>query len=351
MSDNRTRTRAAYGGPQDEKEVVVTIDRRLLVGVALVAVFGVALAVGLLANRDGAPATVADAGANAAGGGAGAAQAPVSELAAAGGESGARATAQALGLPTSVTIIGGDSGAVIQQEAPAAATPAPAGGIADAPDLVQDMATAMPDNAHEIDLDTVASDRLKSVVGAWPPDVLAGINDPNLAAEYRPFRVEDVTEPIKGGPRLAVKDLSLVWTYNFGDVKRTDSVKRDFVVKNVGDKDLIISRVYTGCGCTTTKIGDIPIDGAGNLPSPLTLKPGQEIPFTVEFDARLAHEQGSQAKFIQIFSNDDTKAVFDDAAPDLTHETRFRIVVRPVDGALEVPSDDAKKASEAGKTK
>ncbi|MEO8083552.1 MAG: DUF1573 domain-containing protein [Ardenticatenales bacterium] len=344
MSENRTRNRAAYGGPQDEKEVVVTIDRRVLLGVALIAVLGVALAVGVMAGRGAAPATLADASA---GEGNAAAVATTDPYSSGKSDVELRATADALGLKGAQIVGGSDGEGIIRREPVAAATAAP-GGLASAPDIVRDMATSMPDSAVEIDPSTVASDRLRDVVGAWPPDVLAGISDPNLAAEYRPFRVEDVTEPLTGGPRLAVQDLSPVWTYNFGDVKRDASVKRDFVVKNVGDKDLIIGRVYTGCGCTTTRIGDIPIDGAGNLPSPLTLKPGEQIPFTVEFDARLAHEQGSQAKFIQIFSNDDTKVVFDDAAPELTHETRFRIVVRPVDGAIEVPSDDVKHANEAG---
>ncbi|MFN8423660.1 MAG: hypothetical protein U0470_09885 [Anaerolineae bacterium] len=214
---------------------------------------------------------------------------------------------------------------------------------------MQDMATAMPGNAQEIDLDTVASDRLKNVVGAWPPDVLAGINDPNLAAEYRPFRVEDVTEPIKGGPRLAVKDLSLVWTYNFGDVKRTDSVKRDFVVKNVGDKDLKISASTPAAAARRRR------SATSRSTAPATCRRRSHSSrarrsFTVEFDARLAHEQGSR-----------------EVHPDLLerrHEGGLRRRRARADARDALPHrraprgrrdrsafDDAKKAGGAGATK
>lgn len=326
MTQNRSRSRAAYGGPDDEKEVVVTVDRRLLLGVALLAVFGIAVGVGLVANRRGSPPSAATAGA---------AATPAGPQMPAVDEAAAKATAAALGLGEAVTIV--DS--AIER------TTAEPSGMENAPELVGDLATSMPDNSVELDLENFAPTARANAEG-WTPDVLANVQDPNLSADYRPFRVEDYDEPLEGGPRLAVKDLSPIWTYNFGDVNRNASVKRDFVVKNIGDADLIISRVYTGCGCTTTRIGDVPIDGAGNLPQHYVLKPWEEVPFTVEFDARLSQEQGSLAKYIQIFSNDDTKAVFDDAAPELSHETRFRIVVRPVSGTPEVPSDDDKRATE-----
>lgn len=326
MTHNRSRSRAAYGGPDDEKEVVVTVDRRLLLGVALLAVFGIAVGVGVLANRGGSsPATTT----------AGTAATPAAPQLPAVDEASAKATAEALGLGEAVTIV--DS--AIERTT---AEPPP---LASAPEIVGDLATSMPGSSVDLDLENFAP-TARANAENWTPDVLANVQDPNLSADYRPFRVEDHDAPLEGGPRLAVKDLSPIWTYNFGDVNRNASVKRDFVVKNIGDADLIISRVYTGCGCTTTRIGDVPIDGAGNMPQPYVLKPWEEVPFTVEFDARLSQEQGSLAKYIQIFSNDDTKAVFDDAAPELSHETRFRIVVRPVSGTPEVPSDDAKRATE-----
>ncbi|MCC7019367.1 MAG: DUF1573 domain-containing protein [Ardenticatenales bacterium] len=330
MSQNRSRSRAAYGGPEDEKEVVVTLDRRLLIGVAVVAVFGVALAAGMLANRGGGSEAVTSA--------TGGVPPQATTLPLGVGDAAARAQAVALGLPTSVQIVE----TIVEQTTPVA------GDVAGAPQAVQDAVDLLGEgNSVDLPIDEI-SPKARENAEKWTPDVLAeSIEDPNLAEPYRPYKVEDYTEPVPGGPKLAVKDLNKLWSYNFGDVDKNTKVSRDFVVKNVGDADLIISRVYTGCGCTTTKIGDIPIDGAGNLPSPLTLKPWQEIPFTVEFDARLSQEGPvSLAKFIQIFSNDPTKAVFDDAAPELTHETRFRIVVRPLPaGQLVTPSDDAKKAT------
>ncbi len=51
-------------------------------------------------------------------------------------------------------------------------------------------------------------------------------------------------------PRLEVSEL----VYDFGVVIEGTMVEHDFVLKNVGDEDLVILKVITSCGCTTTEL-------------------------------------------------------------------------------------------------
>jgi hypothetical protein len=131
------------------------------------------------------------------------------------------------------------------------------------------------------------------------------------------------------GPRLAIADLNENNTYNFGTVPIDEPASHDFTAENVGDEPLRISRIYSACGCTAMSVGDYIIDPSGFIvEGPMVLQPGEAFEFRVEFDPRAEGVRGSQAKYVQIFSNDPTWAVFDQTDPD-SHETRFRIVVDP----------------------
>ncbi len=78
-------------------------------------------------------------------------------------------------------------------------------------------------------------------------------------------------------------------TYEFGQVKQGTLVKHKFVVKNTGNKDLIITSVRASCGCTTPNWPKDPI------------KPGQEAKIDVVFNT--AGKLGKQVKTITINSN------------------------------------------------
>jgi hypothetical protein len=110
--------------------------------------------------------------------------------------------------------------------------------------------------------------------------------------------------------------------------------EHDFVLSNAGDEDLIVSRIYASCGCTATVFGGDKIKGDGFLPAPVTLKPGETRPFTIQFDPRAegGGKPVTQTKYIQIYSNDPTRFLFDDNDP-LSREVRFRIVMKPQLGA------------------
>lgn len=86
----------------------------------------------------------------------------------------------------------------------------------------------------------------------------------------------------------------MIWisqdTFEFGDIPPTDVVDHVFEVKNVGAKQLEISRVQTSCGCTAA-VMDAQI-----------LKPMEKTRLKVTFDPR--GRSGPQNRIVWIFSND-----------------------------------------------
>ena len=317
--------KAAYGGPAEEKEVIVTLDKRLLYVVGALALV-LALAGGMwFARRGAAPTETVQA------------PAPAGQPEVIGNlpEDVARATAMALGLPTGVAIVQSVTRTLQTAPPPAAGTPDPfataraqsaaatAGAMAAVPsgNATLDAARAM--GAQEIPIPTDYVSKAED----WTHDVLANFPDANLTADIVPERTEYVREPLKGA-RIAVAELNDLYTYDFGVVPLDRTTTKAFTAANVGDADLTISRVYTGCGCTALTMGNQTIDGSGFLNPAIVLKPGDEVPFTVEFDPRAEGKTGAQSKFVQIFSNDTTRTLFDAKDPN-SYEVRFRFVVEP----------------------
>lgn len=330
----RTPKRAAYKAPDDEREVVVSIDRRLLGVLALLVVFAAAVGIGAMGAMRGAgsPATAGAPAPSAAEQSAAAQNAQADALRA----QMAQAAAEAAGaVGENVTIVGEDSVSIPEVSVSEPLPDATAQNEADVIGVLEEMVEE--GSVPEVPLDEIKNRNAEN----WGHEEFATLGDPNVTAdEYRPFRVEDFeTTSMDGGPRLAVSDLNGQLTYDFGVIPIDQVVSHDFWLKNVGDAELIIKRVYSGCGCTAPRIGEMKPDGAGWLPTPIALQPGEQVDLTVEFDPRLAKEAKAQAKVIQIFSNDPTKALFDDADP-LSHETRFRIVVEP-SYFVDAPAADA----------
>jgi hypothetical protein len=178
-------------------------------------------------------------------------------------------------------------------------------------------------------LDPAPTVALPAYRGDMPPDAVAGQPDPNLSDEFTPLRPEDVEAP-QSGPRIAISDLNEFWSYNFGVIPNDQIAEHSFEAVNVGDEDLIISRIYASCGCTATVFGGTRIKEDGFLPAPVTLKPGERRPFTIQYDPRLKAEsaQTVDIKYIQIYSNDATRFHYDPTEP-LSHEIRFRIIMKP----------------------
>ncbi|WP_234111227.1 MULTISPECIES: DUF1573 domain-containing protein [Chryseobacterium] len=78
-------------------------------------------------------------------------------------------------------------------------------------------------------------------------------------------------------------------TVDYGTVKNGADGNRNFVVKNTGDKPLIISRVQPSCGCTVPEWSQDPI------------MPGKTGQIKVHYNTTLT---GHFTKSIEVYSND-----------------------------------------------
>lgn len=94
------------------------------------------------------------------------------------------------------------------------------------------------------------------------------------------------------GPNLVVSDK----THNFGTIREADGpVTCEFVMRNDGDKPLIIMSAKAQCGCTTPKIPKQPI------------RPGESATLTVTYDP--AGRPGEFDKTIRVRTNQKQKNV------------------------------------------
>jgi hypothetical protein len=89
----------------------------------------------------------------------------------------------------------------------------------------------------------------------------------------------------KGVPAISFEGTE----FNFGTVIQGEKVIHNFVFKNNGDGNLIISNVKASCGCTVPKWTKKPI------------KPGQKGNIEIKFDS--ANRDGKQTKTAKVYSN------------------------------------------------
>jgi hypothetical protein len=78
--------------------------------------------------------------------------------------------------------------------------------------------------------------------------------------------------------------------FNFGTALEGQHVTHDFVIKNAGKTDLIITNVHTSCGCTVA------------TPAKKHLTPGESVELPVTFDT--SFQKGAKVREITIFTND-----------------------------------------------
>ncbi len=77
--------------------------------------------------------------------------------------------------------------------------------------------------------------------------------------------------------------------FDFGDVKKGESVQHDYEITNTGTNPLIISKVVPGCGCTAPDYTKEPI------------LPGQKGKITLKFDS--SSFDGAQHKQAEVYAN------------------------------------------------
>ncbi len=97
----------------------------------------------------------------------------------------------------------------------------------------------------------------------------------------------------EGGPqpRIAVPETF----YDFKTVGPTEVVRKEFVVANVGEAPLTISRAYTTCDCTTAEF------------TATVIPPGKVSLVTVIFDAGFHDVRGTTVRRGVIIENNDPK--------------------------------------------
>ena len=144
---------------------------------------------------------------------------------------------------------------------------------------------------------------------------------PNLEG-YAPVPVSAV--PVaKGAPRISIGGLDPKFTLDMGPIQSGEKRAYTFDVKNVGEGNLTIYKIYAGCGCTAGEFDGRPVndDPEYVFNPPVVIKPGQSLPLQVTYDSGALSDQGEIDKFIQIFSDDPTAKEFEKGF----RETRFRL--------------------------
>ncbi len=97
---------------------------------------------------------------------------------------------------------------------------------------------------------------------------------------------ERFSEQIKKNPPIIKFDTN---AYDFGTIEQGQVVDHEFKFKNVGTGPLLIRKVKTSCGCTTTYY------------TRDTIPPGGEGTLKVRFNS--AHKMGKQVKVITVITN------------------------------------------------
>lgn len=131
-------------------------------------------------------------------------------------------------------------------------------------------------------------------------------------------------------------------TLDYGKVLPNADGNRIFVVKNTGDKPLIISKVQPQCGCTTPEWSQEPI------------MPGKTGKIKVHYNTAI---QGPFQKLIEVFSNDPVngrsvifiKGEVDPNAPQPTAAQAAEDVKKAAKTTGKVISNAAKKGARAVK--
>ena len=91
---------------------------------------------------------------------------------------------------------------------------------------------------------------------------------------------------VSKGPRVEIEPAE----HDFGSVGQDQKLVFDFLVKNTGTEDLVLSRIATSCGCTAA------------LPAERLVPPGGSTTLSVTFETR--KYKGAVQRSISVASND-----------------------------------------------
>ncbi|GJM42723.1 MAG: hypothetical protein DHS20C20_30050 [Ardenticatenaceae bacterium] len=132
-----------------------------------------------------------------------------------------------------------------------------------------------------------------------PPSASASLEyHPDDVAHDQPFlAIHEMEEgpPIpflpanQAQPKIQIPEKN----FDFGNIGPRDVVEREFIIRNVGDAPLTISRAYTTCGCTEAEI------------SASVIPPGQVATIKLIFDAGFHDTAGQTVRRGLIIENND----------------------------------------------
>ena len=105
------------------------------------------------------------------------------------------------------------------------------------------------------------------------------------------------TDLVKNNQTVSGKEMSIIQPivevldseYDFGDINQGDKATHDYIVKNIGNADLLISSAKGSCGCTVPEWPKDPI------------KPGDAAVIKVTFDSK--GKTGKQSKRVTLMTN------------------------------------------------
>ena len=115
----------------------------------------------------------------------------------------------------------------------------------------------------------------------------------NSSSDKKTITTDLVSSPLtanSNAKKVLTPSIEMLETsYNFGEIQQGESVTHDFILKNTGEADLIISAAKGSCGCTVPEWPKNPI------------AKGEEATIKVTFNS--AGKSGKQNKTVTLVSN------------------------------------------------
>ena len=115
----------------------------------------------------------------------------------------------------------------------------------------------------------------------------------NSSSDEKTITTDLVNSPLtanSNAEKVLTPNIEMLETsYNFGEIQQGESVTHDFILKNTGEADLIISAAKGSCGCTVPQWPKTPI------------AKGEEAAIKVTFNS--AGRSGKQNKTVTLVTN------------------------------------------------
>jgi hypothetical protein len=115
----------------------------------------------------------------------------------------------------------------------------------------------------------------------------------NSSSDEKTITTDLVNSPLtanSNAEKVLTPNIEMLETsYNFGEIQQGESVTHDFILKNTGDADLLVSAAKGSCGCTVPEWPKTPI------------AKGEEATIKVTFNS--AGRSGKQNKTVTLVTN------------------------------------------------